>query len=205
MSISKPNRPLFISGHKDGDPPLRACDIPITAFGKSTGQSKFYPGAPAKNTRRATKRKDDLLGKKGLSAHNMFPPGKKRFRKQPDRFGAGLCAGYQDVRLAVTAGGIFSVPYDNANHFACFDHFRLTQVSIQMTGARGTDAAAANLASPIVNDVTVPHTTWHHVANYSAITGTCTMQLVPTGIHAAVNHRGAVWQWEQVNGGNYGP
>ncbi len=207
MDISPPQRPLVISGLKEGDLPMPACSIPETSYGSHKIQkgTKFYPGTPAKNTRSSTRKQDSGLKRKGLSAERMLAPGLKRFRKKPDRLGAGLCAGYNDVRIAITPLGPRIVPYDNANHFACFDHYRLVQITIPMTGARATDALAANIASPIHNVLTVPNVTWHHVSNYSAMANTCTLQLVPTAIHGGVWHRGGVWQWEQANAAVYGP
>jgi hypothetical protein len=138
------------------------------------------------------------LNKQGLSLENVID--KPRMSIKPQR---GACANYPDVFHAMIGGVAHDVPYDNAHLYACFDQFlhATAPVNIVYTGGRNGDYAAANAAAGLL--ATPVGYTWHHFENYNNGTGSGTMQLVLTLAHAAVGHRGGVWQWEQATGGAY--
>lgn len=76
----------------------------------------------------------------------------------------------------------------------------MKQTCVVLTGKRSKDYVAAETATnrKHISRVTV----WHHVFDWKAETGKCTMQLVSWNIHSStVPHAGGCWQYSQ----RYGP
>ena len=76
----------------------------------------------------------------------------------------------------------------------------LKQTRVVLTGKRSEDYLAAETATKRWH---IPRVTvWHHIFDWSAETGKCTMQLVGWNIHCStVPHAGGCWQYSQ----HYGP
>ncbi|MBJ7418604.1 MAG: HNH endonuclease [Niveispirillum sp.] len=152
-----------------------------------------------KRLSRSSKQKmESKLKKKGLTLGNIVLGG--RLRRPVKR--AGVCSKVtypNEVHLVAPA---VTVDNNNQTLYACFTPFATRSVTITYTGTRVGDYAAANAAAGYL--FTPPNSTWHHVEDYNPGNNRGTMELVPTNIHAGVNHRGGVWQWEQSTGNAYG-
>ncbi|SEW44176.1 RHS repeat-associated core domain-containing protein [Cognatiyoonia koreensis] len=117
-----------------------------------------------------------------------------------DVYGLANCwtARHPDIYRSPNGGPIFG-----ESHLFQQDGI-VNTVTIALTGSRGTDFSNANAAAGIPRTGTPRGYTWHHVDDFSAESGTGTMQLVKTHIHEdTLPHNGSVSQFEQATGTRY--
>jgi hypothetical protein len=136
----------------------------------------------------------------GLKMNNIIH--KKRERKQPERYGAGVCHGYPDYYFVGGGLNLYRVGrtfLPGGQTDVCFDRQIYpgngTILNFQMTGTRAGDAAAANAIKGWM--ATPGGYTWHHKRDFvvAGLGGRCTMQLILSNCHNHIFHHGAVSQW----------
>lgn len=117
-----------------------------------------------------------------------------------DPYGLANCwiAKHEDIFVSPNGGPIFG-----QSHLFQQDGV-LNTVTIALTGSRGTDFSNANAAAGLPRSMTPEGYTWHHVDDFSAESGTSTMQLVKSNVHSdTLPHNGSVSQYERATGTKY--